>query len=366
MHYVIQRTWNGPWWYRFFSIFDAMEFSARQIADVLEGEIIGDPKAMVDHFAKIEEGDQRALSFLANPKYTPHIYETGASIVIVNKSFVAEKELKPTLILVDDAYQSFTKLLAFANEFKTKKLGVEQPSFIDPTAEIGENVYIGAFAYVGQNVHIGKGVKIFPNTFIGDNVKIGEGTLIYAGTRIYADCEVGAFCTLHSGVIIGGDGFGFAPNGQATYDKVFHLGNVVIEDHVEIGANSTIDRATIGSTLIKKGVKLDNLIQIAHNVVVGENTVIAAQTGVAGSTKIGKNCMIGGQVGIVGHITIGDNVKIAAQSGIGSNVKDNEVLQGSPAFHISDYKRAYIYFRKLTELVERLETLEAKEKNKEA
>jgi UDP-3-O-[3-hydroxymyristoyl] glucosamine N-acyltransferase len=334
-----------------------MEFSARQIADVLEGEIVGKSDIKVNRFSKIEEGEEGAISFLANLKYAQYLYTTKSSVVIIAKDFEPEAEVGATLILVDDPKQSFTQLLAFYHSMRRKKSGFEDPHFVDETATLEEGVYIGAFSYVGRKAEIGKNVKIYPNCYIGDGAVIGDNSTIFSGTRIYEGCKVGSKCTLHSGVIIGGDGFGFAPNGDERYDKVYHIGNVVIEDHVEIGANTTVDRATMGSTVIGKGVKLDNLIQIAHNVTIGENTVIAAQTGIAGSTKIGKNCMIGGQVGIDGHLTIGDNVKIAAQSGIGKSLQDNEIVQGSPAFSIIDYQRAYVMFRKLPELAKKINAL---------
>lgn len=326
-----------------------MEFSAQQIADLLEGEIVGDPSVSVNDLAKIEEGKPGSLSFLANPQYTPHIYDTKASIVIVNKSFVAEKEISSTLIKVDDAYAAFAKLLEMYDQVRHPETGIHEQAVISDSAQIGTDCYIGPTTVIGQNVKVGDHTKIYPGSFIGDNVEIGEGCIIHSGARIYADSRLGHKVTIHSGVVIGADGFGFAPQGSG-YNKVAQIGNVIIEDGVEIGANTAIDRATLGHTIIRKGVKLDNLIQIAHNVEIGENTVIAAQTGVAGSTKIGKNCMIGGQVGIVGHLQIGDGVKIAAQSGVQSNVPDGEIIQGSPAFAVGDYKRSYVYFRKLGQL----------------
>lgn len=334
-----------------------MEFSAQQIAELLDGEVEGNADAVVNRLAKIEEGEPGSLSFLANPQYEPHIYHTEASIVIVNKSFEAEKPVKTTLLRVDDAYQAFARLLNLYNQMRHNKSGVEQNATVSESATLGEDVYVGSHTYIGENVTIGNNTKIYPGCYIGDNVTLGGNCLLYSGARIYADCQLGNDVTLHSGVIIGGDGFGFAPNSENSYDKVAQIGNVIIEDHVEVGANTTIDRATLGSTIIRKGVKIDNLIQIAHNVEIGENTVIAAQTGVAGSTKIGKNCMIGGQVGIVGHLTIGNNVKIAAQSGIGQSLKDNEVVQGSPAFNVRDYKKSYVYFRKLAKMAEEIEEL---------
>jgi len=333
-----------------------MEFSAQQIADLLEGEVEGNPEVTVNSLSKIEEGKTGTLSFLANPQYTPYLYSTQASVVIVNKSFEPEQPIQSTLVRVDDAYASFARLLDVYNQLKHDKKGIDAHASISETASVGENAYIGAFTYVGDHTSIGENVKIYPGSFIGDNVEIGDNTIIYSGVRVYSDCKVGKEVTLHSGVIIGGDGFGFAPN-SGSYDKVAQIGNAIVEDYVEVGANTTIDRATLGSTIIRKGVKLDNLIQIAHNVEIGENTVIAAQSGVAGSTKIGKNCMIGGQVGIIGHLTIGNNVKIAAQSGIGNNIEDNQIVQGSPAFGIREYKRSYVYFRKLADMAEELEEL---------
>ncbi len=335
-----------------------MEFTAQEIADLLNGTIEGDANAKVNSLAKIEEGEPGSLSFLANPAYTSFIYSTNASVVIINKDFVAEQKIKATLIRVENAYESFAKLLEVYNQIQRNKIGIDSTSFIEPSTTVGQDVYVGAFAYIGNNARIGNRVKIYPGSYVGDNCVINDDTTLFPGVKIYSDCVIGAHCNLHAGVIVGADGFGFQPQNN-NYKKVPQIGNVVIEDHVEIGANSTIDRATLGSTIIRKGVKLDNLIQIAHNVEIGENTVVAAQTGIAGSTKIGKNCMIGGQVGIVGHITIADGVKIAAQSGIGSSItKENEIVQGSPAFNISDYKRTYVLFRKLPVLEKRIMELE--------
>ena len=336
-----------------------MEFTAQQIAELLQGTVEGDANVKVSRLAKIEEGEPGSLTFLANPAYTPYIYTTQASIVITNADFQPEQPVSATMIRVENAYASFAKLLEVYNTIRRNKSGIEEMSFIDPSATVGEGLYAGAFAYIGKEVKIGNRVKLYPNSYIGDNCVIGDDTTIFAGVKIYSDCIIGKNVTIHSGVIIGGDGFGFQPNSENNYQKVAQIGNVIIEDHVEIGANSTIDRATLGSTIIRKGVKLDNLIQIAHNVEIGENTVIAAQTGVAGSTKIGRNCMIGGQVGIVGHIQIADGVKIAAQSGIGNSLTTpNEIVQGSPAFNISDYKRSYVMFRKLPELEKKIQELQ--------
>ncbi|MFD0962393.1 UDP-3-O-(3-hydroxymyristoyl)glucosamine N-acyltransferase [Pseudofulvibacter geojedonensis] len=340
-----------------------MEFTAEQIAGILEGEIQGDPLITVSTLAKIEEGTQGALTFLANPKYTQYIYTTQASITIVNKDFEPEKEITTTLIKVEDAYKSFSKLLEYYNQVKNNKVGIEQPVYVSDSATYGENIYLGAFAYLGNNVKIADNVKIYPNVYIGDNVTIGSNTTLFAGAKVYSECVIGNNCTIHSGAIVGADGFGFAPNEQGEFQKVPQTGNVILEDNVDIGANATIDRATLGSTIIRKGVKLDNHIQIAHNVEIGKNTVIAAQTGVAGSTKIGESCMIGGQVGIVGHITIGNGVKIQAQSGIGRNVKDNEVLQGSPALNYGDYNKSYVHFKNLPRLANKVHQLEKKINN---
>ena len=335
-----------------------MKFTAAQIAVILEGEVEGNSEIEVSKLSKIEEGGPESLSFLANPKYTQFIYTTKASIVIVNKIFKAEKEINSTLIRVEDAYKSFSKLLEYYNQVKMNKTGIESPVFISKSAIYGENIYIGAFAYLGENIKIGNNTKIYPNVYIGDNVVIGDNVILFSGAKIYSDTLIGDNCVIHSCAILGADGFGFAPNEQGEFIKVPQTGNVVIEDNVDVGASTSIDRATLGSTIIRKGVKLDNHIQIAHNVEIGKNTVIAAQTGIAGSTKIGENCMIGGQVGIVGHITIGNNVKIQAQSGIGRNVKDNEILQGSPALPYSDYNKSYVYFKNLPKTMNRINILE--------
>ncbi|MDV7188350.1 UDP-3-O-(3-hydroxymyristoyl)glucosamine N-acyltransferase [Lutibacter sp. TH_r2] len=335
-----------------------MKFTANQIAEILEGNVVGDGEVKVHTLSKIEEGVEGSLTFLSNPKYTSYIYSTNASITIVDKNFNPEKDISTTLIKVNDAYKAFSKLLHFYNEAKLNKSGIEQPSFISSSAKIGENLYLGAFSYIGDNVSIGDNVKIYPNTHIGDNVKIGNNVVLFSGAQICSETVIGNYVNIHSGAIIGADGFGFVPNEEGVYSKVPQIGNVIIEDHVDIGAATTIDRATLGSTIIRKGVKLDNQIQIAHNVEIGENTVIAAQTGIAGSTKIGKNCMLGGQVGIVGHITIGDNVRVQAQSGIARNIKNNEVIQGTPAIGYSDFNKSYVYFKKLPDLVSQIHSLQ--------
>jgi UDP-3-O-[3-hydroxymyristoyl] glucosamine N-acyltransferase len=334
-----------------------MKFTAEQIAGILEGEIVGDPNVEVSRLSKIEEGSEGSLTFLSNPKYVNYIYTTKASVTIVNDTFVPESPITTTLIKVADAYKAFSKLLEFYNQVKLNKSGIEQPSVISESAKYGENLYLGSFSYIGDNVVLGDNVKIYPGSFIGDNVTIGNNVIIFAGAKIYSETIIGNNCTIHSGTIIGADGFGYAPNEDGTYSKIPQIGNVIIEDNVEIGANSTIDRATLGSTIIRQGVKIDNQIQIAHNVEIGKNTVIAAQTGIAGSSKVGENCMIGGQVGIAGHLTIGNNVRIQAQSGVGRNIKDNEILQGSPTFGYSDYSKSYIHFKNLPKLVKELEEL---------
>ena len=335
-----------------------MKFTAEQIAGILDGDVVGNPHVEVSKLSKIEEGTQGSLTFLANPKYQPYIYTTKASVTIVNKTFIPESQLSTTLIKVDDAYKSFSKLLEYYNMVKMNKIGIEQPSFISESANYGEGIYIGAFSYIGENVSIGDNVKIYPNTYIGDNSVVGNDCVIFSGAKIYSETKIGNNCVINSGCIIGADGFGYAPNENGEYSKVPQTGNVIIEDFVDVGAGTTIDRATLGSTIIRRGVKLDNQIQIAHNVEIGKNTVIAAQTGVAGSTKIGENCVIGGQVGIVGHITIGNRVKIQAQSGIGRNIKDDEVLQGSPAFGYGDYNKSYVYFKNLPKIVKQITDLE--------
>ena len=335
-----------------------MKFTATQIAGILEGEVEGNPHIAVHKLSKIEEGETGSLTFLANPKYTSYIYSTKASITIVNRDFTPEQELTTTLINVEDAYKSFSNLLEYYNQVKSNKVGVEQPSFVSETAKYGTGFYLGAYSYLSDNVRIGTNVKVYPNVYIGENVTIGDNVVVFAGAKIYSESIIGDNCVIHSGVIIGADGFGFTPNENGEYSKVPQTGNVVLEDNVDVGAGTTIDRATLGSTILRKGVKLDNQIQIAHNVEIGEHTAIAAQTGIAGSTKIGKYCLIGGQVGIVGHITIGDRVRIQAQSGIGRNVKDDEVLQGSPALNYGDYNKSYVHFKNLPKLVNKLNEIE--------
>lgn len=339
-----------------------MKFSAEQIAGILNGEVVGDPHVEVSDLAKIEEGKRGALSFLSNPKYEEYIYSTASSVCIVNNSFSPSKDLPSelTLIKVDDAYACFAKLLEFYDTMQKEEPRIEQPSFIAESASVGEEVYLGAFSYVGRNAKIANGVAVYPNVTIGDNVVIGEGTKIFPGVTIYRDCVIGKNCTIHSGAVIGADGFGFAPNAKGEFDRIPQIGNVILEDNVDIGANTTVDRATMGSTVIRSGSKIDNLVQIGHNVEIGNNSAMAAQVGVAGSTKIGSNVMVGGQVGFAGHQKIGDRVMIAAQSGVGGNVKDGTRIMGSPAFDGDDYKKSYLGFRRLPQILERLKKLEDK------
>lgn len=340
-----------------------MEFSARQIAEYLHGEIEGNPEATVSRIAKIEEGTPGSLTFLSNVAYTPYIYKTKATIVLVSNTFVVEKPLECTLIRVKDPYNSLAELLDLYQSQFPARTGISSNAFCAQETSLDNIAYLGDFAYVGKNVTLGKNVSIYPHCYIGDNVTIGDDTILYSGVKIYDNCVIGKNCTFHANAVIGADGFGFAPQSDSNYRKIAQIGNVVIEDHVEIGANTTIDRATMGSTYIGKGVKLDNLIQIAHNVTIGENTVMAAQSGIAGSTRVGKNCMIGGQVGISGHLVIGDDVKMAAQTGVGSNIREGEIIMGSPSMPISKYRKAFIYFRNFEKLVQRIDQLEAELKS---
>ncbi len=337
-----------------------LEFSAQQIAMMIHGQIEGDASVTVHNFGKIEEATAGQISFLANPKYESYLYTTSASIVIIGAQQQLKEKIKATIIRVPDAYAAFATLLTKYQELKTQQLeGIQSPSFIAPSAKIGANHFIAAFAYINEGATLGEHVKIFPNVVIGENVKIGNHVTIYPGVVIYADCVIGNHVIIHSGTIIGSDGFGFAPKEDGSYQKVPQLGNVVIEDHVEIGANTTIDRATIGSTIIRKGVKLDNQIQIAHNAEIGTNTVIAAQTGVSGSTKIGDNVMIGGQVGLTGHIHVADGVKITAKSGVTKTVKmANVTLTGNPAAEQKQSLRSQVYIKNLPELEKRVQELE--------
>ncbi len=338
-----------------------MQFTAQQIGVLLNGTVEGNPDATVNTLAKIEDAQSGSLSFLANPKYEPFLYTTQASIVILDSKFELSQPVSPTLIRVNDAYSSFSVLLDQYNTLKQNKIGIEQPCFIHPTAKIGTNVYIGAFAYVGPNASIGSGSKIYPQAYIGDDVKVGSNCTIFSGVKLYFDCIVGDNVIIHSNAVIGGDGFGFAPQADGTYKKISQIGNVLIEDDVEIGSNTCIDRATIGSTIIRKGVKLDNLIQIAHNVEIGANTVIASQTGISGSAKIGESSVVGGQVGIVGHITIAKGTQIQAKSGINRSIEEEgKKWAGAPATSFNQNMRAQVVMQRLPDLERKIEELERK------
>lgn len=339
--------------------FMTMEFTAKIIADFLKGTIEGNPEEIVTDVAPIEDGKSGTLAFLANPKYAHHIYTTKASIVLVSKDFKAEKEILPTLVRVDDAYKAFASLLDLYQSSIPQKIGIDKNSSISETATLGEDCYVGDFAFIGDNVTIGNNVKIYPQVYVGDNVTIGEDTVLYPGVKIYLNCVIGANCIIHSSTVIGSDGFGFAPTEDGSFKKIPQIGNVVLEDYVEIGSNTSIDRATMGSTTIKQGVKLDNLIQVAHNVEIGESTVMASQVGISGSTKIGKHCWFGGQVGLAGHINIADNVKIAAQSGIAKTVKTpGTTLFGSPAIDSKKAARSIAAYKNLPDLVTRINQME--------
>ncbi len=328
-----------------------MEFKATDIASFLNGEIVGNGDVKVSSVSKIEEGREGTLAFLANPKYEHYIYETKASIVLVNKGFVPKKEIPATLVKVDDAYKAFASLLDMYVQATTQvKKGIEQPSYVSEGAVIGEDIYLGAFAYIGKNAKIGNNVKVYPQVHIGDNVVVGDDSIIYAGAKIYADTVIGKRCIIHSGAVIGSDGFGFAPQEGGAYKKIPQIGNAILEDDVEIGANTTIDCGTMGSTIIRKGTKIDNLVQIAHNCDIGEHNVFAGQVGISGSTKVGNHCMFAGQVGLGGHITVGDNVTLGAQSGAAQNIKSNQVLFGSPAIEIKQAMKAYVTLRYLPEM----------------
>lgn len=333
-----------------------MEFSAKQIASFIQGEIIGDENAIIHTFAKIEEGIPGALSFLSNSKYTPYIYTTQSSIVLVNKDFTPEQEIKATLIKVDNAYESLAKLMELYEANKPKKQGVHALAYVAPSAKIGENVYIGPSAYIGENTVIGDHTLVYPNTYVGDNVKVGHHSILYPNVTIYHECIVGNECIIHSGAVIGADGFGFAPTANG-YEKIPQIGITILEDNVEVGANTCIDRATMGATIIHKGVKLDNLIQVAHNDEIGAHTVIAAQAGIAGSAKVGEWCMIGGQVGLAGHIKVGNKVSIAAQSGIAGNVKENSQIMGSPAIEAKRHFKSFIVYKQLPEVYAEVNSL---------
>ena len=335
-----------------------MEFSAQQIAEFIHGKIEGDENATVNTFAKIEEGKKGAISFLSNPKYTHYLYDTESSVVLVDEALELTRQTKATLIRVSNAYESVAKLLQLYESMKPKKQGIDSMAFVSSTAKIGEGCYVGAFAYIGDNVEIGDNCQIYPHATIYDNTKIGNNCIIYPNASIYHDCRIGNNVTLHSGCVIGADGFGFAPS-QDGYDKIPQIGIVTIEDNVEIGANTCVDRSTMGSTYIRNGVKLDNLIQIAHNVEVGKNTVMAAQVGVAGSTKVGEWCMFGGQVGMAGHITIADRTNVGAQAGIPGNVrKPDTTILGTPAYDAKGFMRSSAIFRKLPDMYAQLNNLQ--------
>ncbi len=336
-----------------------MEFTASTIAGFLKGEIEGNPDIIVSTIAKIEEGFEGALSFLANPKYEHYIYTTKSSVVLVNKSFVPTSKVNATLIRVENSYEAFASLLRLVDQTRPRKKGIHATAVIEPTASIGADIYIGPYVYIGENCVIGEGCAIYSHVSIGDKTSLGKNCIIYAGVKIYHECIIGEGCTVHAGTVIGSDGFGFAPQSETEFKKIPQIGNVILEDHVEIGANVTIDRATMGSTIIRKGVKLDNLIQIGHNVEVGENTVIAALTGIAGSSRVGKNCMFGGQVGISGHIKIANGTKIGAQAGILSDIEEeNRALQGSPAICLKNFYRSTAVFKILPELKRTVDRLE--------
>ena len=335
-----------------------MEFTAATIASILGGEVEGDAEVKVSAFAKIEEGHSGALSFMANPKYEHHVYDTQSSVVIVGRDFKAREKVSATLIRVDDPYGSFAKLLKVYADAKPRKTGISPKAEIDPSATIGKNCYIGHFAVIEAGAKIGDNVMIYPGTYIGDNVTIGDDTILYAGVKVYEDCRIGSHTIIHAGAVIGADGFGFAPDENGCYSKIPQIGNVVIEDYVEVGANTCIDRATMGSTVVSRGVKLDNLNQVGHNVVIGENTVCAAQAGIAGTSKVGRQCMIGGQCGIAGHLNIGDRVMLGSKSGVSNNVPEGATYFGYPAIPISKHHRANAIFRNLPELSQKVYELE--------
>ncbi len=334
-----------------------MIFTAKQIAEFLHGTVEGNPEIKIHGFSKIDEGKPGTITFLSNPKYTAFIYETKADVVLVNNDFVAEKKINATLIKVPNAYEALGALLQMANKAKPCKKGIEEMSHIAKSATVGKEIYVGAFAYIGENAIVGDHSRVYPHCYVGDNVRIGKNVILYSGVRIYEDCVIGDNCILHSGAVIGADGFGFS-NQDGVYNKIPQLGNVVLEDDVEIGANTTIDRAVMGSTIIRRGVKLDNLIQIAHNCEIGQHTVMAAQVGIAGSVKVEENCVFGGQVGLGGHITIGKNSKIGAQSGIISNTKENSEVMGSPAIPVRNFLKSSLITPKLPDMYRQLNQLQ--------
>ncbi len=333
-----------------------MEFSAKQIAEYIQGIVVGDENAVVHTFAKIEEGVPGAISFLSNPKYTPYIYDTQSSIVLVNKDFEPEQEVKATLIKVDNAYESLAKLLTLYEMSKPKKTGIDPLAYIAPTAKVGKNVYIAPFACVEDDAEVGDNTTLHPHAVVGSHAKVGDNCTLYPHATVYHDCRVGNNCILHAGCVIGADGFGFAPSPEG-YEKIPQIGIVIVEDNVEIGANTCVDRATMGATIIRKGVKLDNLIQIAHNVEVGSHTVMASQVGIAGSTKVGEWCMFGGQVGVAGHIKIGNKVNFGAQTGVPGNVKDGKTLMGTPAIDAKNFIKSSIYYKNLPDMAAQLNSL---------
>jgi UDP-3-O-[3-hydroxymyristoyl] glucosamine N-acyltransferase len=341
-----------------------MKFTAKQIAGILDGTVEGNPETEVHQLSKIEEGELGSISFLANKKYNPFLYKTGASIVIVNNDLILDKEVASTLIRVKDAYQAFSTLLEFYNQIDDNQEGIMEPVSIDKSVRINSSCYVGEFTVIKQNVSLGDHVKIESQCYIGKDVAIGSGTKIHSGTRILSGTIIGENCVIHSGCVIGSEGFGFAPQPDGTYKKVPQTGIVRIGNNVDIGANSTIDKATLGATIINDGVKLDNQIQIAHNVEIGENTVIAAQVGIAGSTKIGKSCVIGGQAGFAGHITIGNGVQVQGKTGVTRNIKDNAILQGTPAFDFKSYSKSYIHFKNLPKIIKRLDQIEKEQHGK--
>ena len=340
-----------------------MELSVAQLAHLVNGDVDGNPNVVINNYCKIEEGEEGCITFLANPKYTHFAYETKASAIIVSRDFVPEQPIAATLIRVDDPYATIAQLLNIANSLRAERRGIEQPVFVAEGTTPPDDIYIGAFAYVGKNVTFGKNVKIYPQAYVGDGVTIGDNVKIYPGVKIYHGCVIGNNVTIHAGSVIGSDGFGFAPQADGSFSKIAQIGNVIIEDNVEIGANVTIDRATMGSTIIRQGVKLDNLIQVAHNVEIGENTVMAAQVGIAGSTKIGKNCMVGGQVGFAGHITVADGCGIGAQAGVPNSIKQTSRVIGAPAIPALEFARQQVFFKRLPQMADDIKQLKNALKN---
>lgn len=334
-----------------------MEITAKQLAALVHGTVDGDELVVINNYAKIEEATSGCLTFLANPKYTHYIYTTQATAVLVRNDFVPEQEIKATLIRVEDPYSTLAQLLNFVKSQQPQKQGIEQPCYISEGVEVPADAYVGAFAYVGKGVKLGKNIKIYPQVYVGDNVTLGDDVILYPGVKVYHGCKVGNRCIVHGGAVIGSDGFGFAPKEDGSYDKIAQVGIVILEDDVEIGSNTTIDRATMGATVVGHGVKLDNLIQVAHNVEIGEHTVMAAQVGIAGSTKIGKHNMVGGQVGFAGHITVGDNNGFGAQSGVPNSVGSKQRVLGSPAINALDYARQQVYIKRLPEIYNDLQKL---------